>query len=300
MPNTLVHFGVQGLATRAVLRDADLRCIFIGCLIPDVPWIVLRSLRAAGLAVDPYDALIYGTIQASLLLCLLLAAAVAACARRPRPVFAMLAGNSLLHLLLDACEKKWGNGVHLAAPFSWKLTSFSLVWPESAIVSILTLVGLGLTLSAFRRLRQPVRSIARPGPARLLIALALAGVYFVLPLAWLDGPYEADNRYARTMRERRLGVPFELDRVLFDKLPEGDRVRDLVDLEVDAVGNTPPTSGLISVRGVFRDSRTIEIREFRSHPRWSRDTATYVALLLFAALWLAALRARYSSARAAR
>ena len=40
MPNSLVHFAVQGVVTRSVLRDADIKWVFLGCIIPDVPWII--------------------------------------------------------------------------------------------------------------------------------------------------------------------------------------------------------------------------------------------------------------------
>jgi hypothetical protein len=35
MPNTLAHLGIQGVATLSWLKKADLKWIFIGCIIPD-------------------------------------------------------------------------------------------------------------------------------------------------------------------------------------------------------------------------------------------------------------------------
>jgi hypothetical protein len=46
VPNALAHLGVQGVATRALLRDADLKWVYIGCIIPDIPWILQRFVRA--------------------------------------------------------------------------------------------------------------------------------------------------------------------------------------------------------------------------------------------------------------
>ena len=83
---------------------------------------------------------------ASLAITLLLAAAIAALTAAPRRVFAWLGLNALLHLLLDATEIKFGNGVHLLAPFSWRMTSFDLVAGESPLYLALTLAGVALVL----------------------------------------------------------------------------------------------------------------------------------------------------------
>ena len=54
----------------------------------------------------------------------------------------ILSINSLLHLLLDATQIKWANGVHFFAPFNWQLANFNLFWPESIPTYILTFFGL--------------------------------------------------------------------------------------------------------------------------------------------------------------
>ena len=46
MPNTLVHLGVQGLGNRLISTEIDLKWVFLGCIIPDLPWIVRRTLIA--------------------------------------------------------------------------------------------------------------------------------------------------------------------------------------------------------------------------------------------------------------
>ena len=53
MPNTLAHLCVQGIATRSLIKDADLKWIYTGCVIPDVPWILQRVIRSAFVNVTP-------------------------------------------------------------------------------------------------------------------------------------------------------------------------------------------------------------------------------------------------------
>ena len=141
MPNTLVHFAAQGAASRSLWRRLDPRWIYLGCLLPDVPWIARRVAAVLALPVDPIDLRLYAMAQASLAGTLLLCAAFAAVAAQPRLALAVLAFNALLHLLLDACEVKWGNGVHLFAPFSWRMTSFDLVEGEGTMILALSFGG---------------------------------------------------------------------------------------------------------------------------------------------------------------
>ena len=120
MPNTLGHIGVQGVVTRLVFRDADSRWLLTGCILPDLPWIFQRAAVAAVPSLDLIDLRLYCVGQATLAGGLLLAGVLAALSRRPRVVFGVLGLNVILHLLLDACQRKWGGGVHLLAPLSWQ------------------------------------------------------------------------------------------------------------------------------------------------------------------------------------
>ena len=126
MPNVFAHLGVGAAVTRLVIPDADAKWIFLGCVIPDVPWILQRVVSTLGLALNPYDIRLYFVVQASLAGSLLLAATLAAISSAPRRVFTVLALNVLVHLLLDACQTKWGNGIHILAPISWQ------VWKRSS------------------------------------------------------------------------------------------------------------------------------------------------------------------------
>jgi hypothetical protein len=59
--------GIQAIASRAVIRDADLRWVFIGCVVPDVPWILNRVLTSLMPELDVFVVRPYWIAQASLL-----------------------------------------------------------------------------------------------------------------------------------------------------------------------------------------------------------------------------------------
>jgi hypothetical protein len=139
VPNTLVHLGIQGLGNRLVSSRIDLKWVFLGCIIPDLPWIFRRAFIALVPGIDFYDVTLYAAVQASLLFCVLLSAVFALLSAKPRVVFGILAVNALIHLLLDTIEIKWGNGVFLLAPLTWQLLSFGWVWPDSVLITILSL-----------------------------------------------------------------------------------------------------------------------------------------------------------------
>jgi hypothetical protein len=112
VPNTLAHVGFRALATRAVAPATDLKWNYLGCIVPDVPWMLQR---------------LYGIVQATLAMSLCLILAFASLATEPGRAFSIVAGNAWLHLLLDTIEIKWANGVHLLAPFDWRLTSLGVL-----------------------------------------------------------------------------------------------------------------------------------------------------------------------------
>ena len=72
MPNTLAHFGIQGVATRMIIRNADLKWIIFGTIIPDIPWITNRILLTIVPSIDPINLRVYVIAQSSLFFCLIL------------------------------------------------------------------------------------------------------------------------------------------------------------------------------------------------------------------------------------
>ncbi len=298
MPATLAHLGVQGLATRALLGPSDARWVLLGCVIPDLPWILQRALRPIP-ALDLYDLRLYAVVQASLLGSLLLCGSLALLARDARRVFTILSLNVLLHLLLDATETKWANGVNLLAPFSWELWNLGWYWPESPVVPVLSVWGLLYGVWVVLR-----RTPAAPGRvpldrARLALAALLALAYLAVPLALQGAPEAADSHFVRTLREReaRPGRAFECDRCqyLHDVGPSG-ALQTFARERLGAENLELPESATVSVQGRFTDVSTVRVERFHRHAATRRDLNSYLGLALVAMAWATPRRLRRGAA----
>jgi len=295
VPNTLVHAATQGALSRGVFRGLDPRVIYLGCLLPDVPWILRRVVVGLGIPADPFDLRLYTMGQASLAGTLLLCAAIAVLTRAPRAVFACLGVNALLHLLLDAMEVKWGNGVHLLAPLSWRMTSFGLVDGESGPVLALSVVG-GLLLAW---------EVVRPTPfvglclrrGRLGGAALLLGAYFLAPLPFLPAIEASDSYSVETLRhvESRTGRDVWFDRTAFLARPGGGVLEIWTGEEIRAVGEVPDHDARVSLHGTFLSPDLLRVDRLVEQ-RSNRDVSSYVALALLALLMAAPLWRRRGSA----
>ena len=287
MPDTFAHLGVQALASRGLFKDADIKWIAVGCIIPDVPWIVQRVFLALHVPVDPFTLRFYAIVQASLFCCLLLAGAIALLAGNGRRIFLLLALNSFLHLFLDALQIKWANGVHFFAPFCWQLTGFGLFWPDHP-VSTRPHPARGPGPGVLRRQGLGTNRLCSPRPRRRhTAAVLLLAAYLALPPFFSYGPRQEDNHFAATLLavQERPGRYVELDRAAFHHrdntilLLNGERIR----LE----GRTPPADGLISIKGRFSDTGTIHVSDLHVHTTL-RDLSSKVALAGIMLLWLIA------------
>lgn len=283
----LVHLGVQTLGSRLLLRGSDFKWIAVGCIIPDVPWIVQRVLLAFNSGVDPFSLRHYTTVQASLLGCLVLSGVFAMMAANSRKLFLLLAFNSLLHLLLDAMEIKWAGGVHFLAPVSWQPIGFNFFWPEHVAISILTVFG-ALTLSYAGSREWSVPVVLAGDRMKSGLALLLLTVYFVLPLSLASGPAEADNHFARTLQdvEGRPGRYLELDRSPYRNSDNTVAIFSGERLKVR--GMNLPGEAVVSVRGNFIDQHTIHVSAFHVHSPM-RDISSIAALAGVMTVWLVAL-----------
>ncbi len=286
MPNTLVHIGIHLPITRGIFRGADPKWILLGCVVPDLPWIFQRAARVFLPGLDPVDLRLYATVQASLFFCLIFSAGAALLSRRPLRNFAILALGSALHLLLDALQIKWGNGVHFFAPFSWQMTQFGLLWPESPVTGFFTLLGLGVLIAfGFRRTDEdaPIRRMVNLPTAWTLAGFLLAG-HLLLPLALLSGPERANNHYAATLRDKdnRIGKPIQLDRVRWE--PEtGIHVFSGDVLKADGLENVPADT--VSIQGRFVSRDRIRVHQWKRHSAGLRNLASYVGLMGVAMTW---------------
>ncbi len=286
MPNTLAHFAAQGAASRGLWRRIDPRWIYLGCLLPDVPWILRRAVVGLGLPVDPFDLRLYTMAQASLAGTLLLCAALAAVTAAPRLVASVLGLNALLHLLLDATELKWGNGVHLLAPVSWRMTSFDLVPGESPVYLALTVAGALLVAWEIAR-RRPAAVGFDLRPARLAASACLLAAYFLVPLPFL-GAIEASGSYSvKVLREveARSGRAVSLDRTAFLATPAGGFVRPWTGERIRATGAVLDHDATVSLEGTFLAPDVLRVDRLFEHRR-DRDWPSYLALVLLAIVWV--------------
>jgi hypothetical protein len=285
VPNTLVHFAVQGAASRGLWRRLDPRWIYLGCFLPDIPWILRRAVVGFGLPVDTFDLRLYTMAQASLAGTLLLCAALALLTAAPRLVLGVLGLNALLHLLLDATELKWGNGIHLMAPFSWRMTSFALLPGESSVYLVLAAAGGLLVAWEIARRRAPALGFDLRR-VRLASSAVLLAAYLAFPLPCL-GAIEASGSYSvKTLREvaARPGRPVSLDRTAFLTTPAGGFVQLWTGERVRATGELPARDATVSLHGTFLAPDVLRVDQLFEH-RQDRDWPSYVALMLLGALW---------------
>ncbi|ETX12782.1 hypothetical protein OCH239_17100 [Roseivivax halodurans JCM 10272] len=289
MPNTLAHIGVQTLVTRGLMRGADIKWIWLGCIIPDLPWIGQRIVQAVRPDMSLVDLRLYAIAQSSLLLCVVLSAALALFSRARIRVFGILAGGSLLHLLLDAMQTKWGNGVVLGAPFDWTLLNFELFWPEHPLSLALTVLGCLVAAWTFLRAPPDTSDLCLPGGAGGMAAAALLTIWLLGPMLLIPGAERADLHHAATLRlgpTERAGRAIAFDRARVTG--EGGQAQVWSGETLSLTGHRPEESGTISLRGQFTGSGAVVVSEHHTHISGLRDYASYVGLILVAALWVLA------------
>lgn len=292
MPNSLAHFGGQGPLARLIDARVDAKWILLGCVLPDVPWIARRAVTAvAGGFVDPVALRLYGIVQASLAFSLILAGILALLSARPKPVFGVLTLGALLHLLLDAAQTKWGNGVHFLAPISWEMINFGWFWPESVVTGALTVGGLGYVAWEWLRRRREPRIPLAPTRRNMLAAVTLALLYLAAPPVFFDdvmasGSHHLDVLVGETGEPgRHLG----LDRVGYSPADEGGGSGGRVSVpggEMRAVGHLPSREATVSLRGRLMSPRTVWVSEYHVHTPYFRTVSSVLGLVLLVAFWM--------------
>lgn len=293
MPNTIAHIAVHTLVTRGILRDADFKWILVGCILSDIPWILQRIVMGLAMDISAIQLRLYAAIQSSLFVTLVLAAGLALLSRRPWRTFALLAFGVVLHLLLDAMQTKWANGVLLFAPFSWDLFNLGLYWPESVSSIAMSMTGVGVMVLALVKIPAtpglPVhRPITRPAASAML-----AFIYLLLPFPLMSTAYNADLHYTATLSRGsdRLGTAIEFDRAVVQR--DHDNV---VQLQAwtgewfNLQGVVEDSAEVVSVRGSFIAADTVIIEEIFVHtPSW-RAIFSQFGLLFIAFWWIRCIR----------
>ena len=289
MPNALAHMGVGRITGRALFQDADDKWLYFGCILPDMPWILQRVVTGLRLGVDALDLRLYVIVQASFFFCLILSLSLALLSQRSLRIFLLLAVSSLGHLLLDATQLKWANGVQLWAPFSWRLVHFGFYWPESMVTYLLSAFGLIVVVMNWTAgWEKPVFVPWPPVRWRWLASAGLLGVYLVLPLLLMTGPEAADNHYVATLRHRdaRPGRPIAFDRCQYNAATGTIHIFTGETLHV--TGFKWPAATRVSIRGRFVTADRVAVWAFHVHSPF-RDLASFLGLALIGVLWFAAV-----------
>lgn len=290
MPNTLVHYAVQVPTSRIAFRNAGLRWFLLGSIIPDVPWIVQRVVPIVVPGIELYVLRLYATAQASLILSVVLCAAIAVLAKSSKVVFAALAGNAFLHLLLDALQTKWGNGVHLLAPWSWEMWNVGLFWPEHVVFVVLTLIGLIYVVVEWgiSGREQHAEILQWPAWRDVLLAAGLLAAYVFTPFLMLEDVRASGSHHVDVLErgEGRAGEPVAFDREIF-RLEGGQPVivtdyGEKLHVRSDELPARPAT---VSLQGRFVGRDTLLVQRFHVHRGGFRDGASMAGLVLAVAVW---------------
>jgi hypothetical protein len=301
MPNTLAHIALQSVFLwGARKRIAVFPLILLTAVIPDIAWVVQRAAAATSLPVNLYELRAYAVTQASLFLSLVLAAGCAALFRRSVLSFAVIAVGCVLHLLFDALQIKWANGVSLLAPFDWRLSSWGLIWPEHIATQAATLGGLMLLLLGFYRLEVDAKAMTF-APRRMAALTTAVAAYFLLPLLLLYGPTAADNHFVRTLQDvqDRPGKPIELDRRPVLETNGAWQIQTYAGEIIGLIDFSPPAEGTYSIRGRFVTESLVAVDDWHLH-RSLRDIASIVGLALIGIWFLAAMITSYRIGRSRR
>lgn len=286
MPNTLAHLGFQTICSKVIIPEADFKWIAVGCIVPDLPWIVQRIIPFVRPNVDMLDLRLYCIVQASLCFCLLIAGAVGFMLRGGGRIFFLLGINCLLHLFLDASQIKWANGVHFLVPLSWKIVNFGFYWPESSITFMLIALGvLVLAFYAGKDFHKPVVFLFQR--TRVLAGILLVLGYFFLPFLFLQAVQLADNHFVGTLKGvTRAGKWIALDRATFER--DQGTVTLFTGEKLKVIGTLPENDSILSLQGRFQTEKIVIVTGYHLHNRF-RDISTLVGLCLVALLWLAFL-----------
>lgn len=267
--------------------------IFAACVIPDLPWIARRLVEAADVSGDLVTTYAYFVAQASLVSCLLPTLAFAFLFTHYRRVAAFVFAGCLVHLLLDSLQDKWGNGVHVLAPFNWDMTSFNLVQVDSAITYVVTFAGL-VPFMLLAKARVDAGMLCLNGRRMALCGVCILA-YALLPLLFVGDVIASNSRYLQTFddRDQRTGVSLELDRETLQRA--GDVWLTTTHIGESLVVTNPDATfedgGNYSLRAEFVEADSIRILEWRAQSRL-RDYASYAGLLAIGC-WMTIVLAWY-------
>jgi hypothetical protein len=297
LPNTLAHIAVNSISTKILIRNSEILWIYIGCIIPDLPWILRKIISYILPQINGYDLQVYSIIQSSLIFSILLSISFSLLGQSRIRTFLILSIGSILHLLLDITQIKWANGVILFAPFSWELTSYGFFWPENIINYAITFSGFLYLVINWKKTINEKLPISIKYPF-FILSFVLFLTYLLTPFLFIQDVYDEDNHFVTTLKnfEVRQDKYVELDRksLIFNDSTNSYWIQsfdqDLIELsELHDVKSTR-----ISVRGIFATNTRIKVIDY--HENWDlfRDGASYLGLSLVLLIWVLAIKNQWA------
>lgn len=286
MPNTIAHFAIAGLSTRWVLGKADLKWVYVASVVPDLPWILQRLITSSPIAIDYYHLRAYSITQSSLLFSFVFGVGIACSFYGKKKMLAIFMLGAFVHLLLDALQIKWANGVQFFLPIDWTLSSFDLFWPESYWTYLLTVCGFIYFLLNFKQTTEPVSLRVERRPVFLLVGFGLLLVWLLLPLAFIQKAYDSDNHYISTLSHTadRGGKYVEFDRSQIGESSQRPFLQTAFNESVYLNKAIGVEGDIVSVKGEFIDRSTINVLAYHRHSKF-RDRASIVGLALVLITW---------------
>ncbi len=289
MPNTLAHIGVQTFLNKSVHPASDCKWIVLGCIIPDIPWILQKIIVASGINADLIYVKLYTICQSSLFFSLLLAGTIALLTKDSLKIFILLAANSLIHLLLDACQTKWANGVHILAPFSWQPLHLNLFWPEQPITHIITFSGIIAVVLFFEKDSSQTVYLQIDKLKTTLSGLLIV-CYFTTPFLFFPEITAANNHFIKTLQSsERSGKYVEMDRRRCKR--KDNSIQTFYKEWFKTTNFICPKSEIASIQGNFIDNNTIKVSNSHSHSRL-RNVYSVIGLSIILIIWTSALLKR--------
>lgn len=279
MPNSLVHFGINGFLSKSTFKRADLILIYFGALIPDVPWILQRFVGFFYPAINLYDLRLYCVNLSSFFFCLILSVAISQIFVKWKLALAIFSFGSFLHLIADSIETKWANGVQFFVPVNWDLYNAGWIWPENGIIYVLTILGLIFIVLNWQSTIKSHFMLIRNFPKLFTIGLILL-IYFTLPILFINSAEEADNHYVKTLREyqNRPGKYFEVDRGNYIHYEDGVIFLTSFNEKLNVNNLKLTTDEIMSIQARFITCDEIEILEYHIHS--NRDIFSYLGIFI--------------------
>ena len=287
MPNTLAHLGLGGFLTRSVIRNSDIKWIYLACIIPDIPWMFMRFIEFFFPSKSTYDLKLYTVIQASLFFSIILSLAISFFSTRYFRSSLILIFGSFIHLFFDAFQIKWGTGSHFLLPFDWSIVYFGFFWPESIPTYLITIFGLIFAAFTLKQTINAPTELCWPTGGKIPLLIFFIFLYLIWPLFLMDKAEETNIRSIKVMRgkESRIGKEVSYNRENYIYNESGESFLHYAEGKFLIKGIELNKSVSISVKGRFISENAIEVSDYKIHTKGARELSSISGLFLVFSIW---------------